>query len=466
MKVEQIYTNCLAEAAYYIESNGEAAIIDPLRDPSPYLERAEKAGAKIKYIFETHFHADFVSGHIDLAKASGGQIVFGPNAKPDYEAHIAKDEEIFEVGDLQIKLLHTPGHTLESSTYLLIENGKEKAIFTGDTLFIGEVGRPDLAVKSDLSKEDLAGMLYDSLHNKILPLSEDITIYPAHGAGSACGKNISKQTSDTLKNQKQANYALQDMTKEEFVRTVTEGIMPPPQYFAKNAMLNMKGYDEVAEVVAKGTKLLSIEEFEKEKNSGALILDTRDPQVFAQGFIPDSINIGLNGMYAIWVGTLIKDINQKILIVCEEGKEEEAVIRLARVGYDNTVGCLKGGLELWEKQGKEVEKIKSISPKEFEKEFSKQKINILDVRKPSEFEKGHIDSAENFPLDFINDSIESLVRSKKYHIHCAGGYRSMIAASILKKNGFKNLIDIAGGFGKIKETNLPIILNEECSLSQ
>lgn len=457
MKVEQLYTNCLAEAAYFIESEGEIAIIDPLRETQPYLEMVAKANGKLKYIFETHFHADFVSGHIDLAKATEAKIIYGPNAQTSYHIYNAKDEEVFELGKVQIKVLHTPGHTLESSTYLLIdENGKNHAIFTGDTLFLGDVGRPDLAIKSDISKEDLAGMLYDSLRNKIMTLTDDVIIYPGHGAGSSCGKNMSKETVGTLGEQKQTNYALrEDMSKEEFIKEVTTGILPPPQYFAKNAMMNKTGYENVDEVIKKGLKELSLEQFVQEMQNEALVLDVRTAQTFAKGFIPQSINIGLDGMYAIWVGTLIKNVSQRILIVAEEGQEEEAILRLARVGYDNVIGYLEGGFQTWTNANKKMDSILSISAEEFADKVNKEKISVLDVRKPSEYEAEHIIDAQNFPLDFINGHLEDLDKKQTYYVHCAGGYRSMIASSILKAKGYKEIIDIAGGFKKITETNAP-----------
>jgi len=459
MVIEQLYTGCLAEAAYYIESKGEVAIIDPLRETTPYVKMAEENGAKIKYIFETHFHADFVSGHVDLAKKTGAKIIYGPNAKTHYDVHLAKDKEEFVLGDIRIKVLHTPGHTMESSTFLLIdEQGKEKAIFTGDTLFIGDVGRPDLAVKSEeVTKEDLAGMLYDSLRNKIMTLSDEIIVYPAHGAGSACGKNMSSETSDTLGNQKKTNYALRaDMTKEEFIKEVTTGILPAPQYFAKNAKLNMSGYEEVDTVINRGMQALEPEAFEmKIKEEGVLVLDVRKPQEFNKRFVSGAINIGLDGMFAVWVGTLIKELKTPMLLVTPEGREEETVLRLARVGYDNTIGYLKGGIEAWSNAGKVLDSITSIAPKEFEKIALREKINILDVRKYSEYLSERLEESQNFPLDFINAHLEDLDKNKTYYVHCAGGYRSMIASSILKANGY-NIIDIAGGFKEIiAQTKVP-----------
>lgn len=457
MKVEQIYTGCLAEAAYYIESNGEAAIIDPLREVNPYLKKAEQNGATIKYIFETHFHADFVSGHIDLAEKSKATIVYGPTASTDFKAHIAKDGEQFKIGELTITALHTPGHTLESTTYLLTDqDGKDYCIFSGDTLFIGDVGRPDLAQKGELSMDDLAGMLYESLNTKIKPLADDVIVYPGHGAGSACGKSMSKETFDTLGHQKEVNYALKAESKEQFIREVTDGILPPPQYFAKNVAMNKGGYDRMDDVYKKGLVALSPQEFEAKANqTEALILDTRDPQVFAKAMIPNSINIGLNGQFAPWVGALITDLKQEILLVTEEGKAEETITRLARVGYDHTIGYLNGGIEAWQAAGKEVDSIQSISAAEFEEVVLSQKeINALDVRKPGEYEAEHLDITLTRPLDYINDWTTEINPNETYYIHCAGGYRSMIAASILKARGIHQVIDVAGGYGAIKATSL------------
>ncbi len=457
MKIEQIYTGCLAEAAYYIESEGEAAIIDPLREVIPYLNKAAQNGATIKYIFETHFHADFVSGHIDLAEKSGATIVYGPTAKTTFKAHIAVDGEQFKIGKLTLTALHTPGHTLESTTYLLSdENGKEHCIFSGDTLFIGDVGRPDLAQKGDLTMEDLAGLLYDSLATKIKPLADDIIVYPAHGAGSACGKSMSKETFDTLGHQKEVNYALKADSKEQFIEEVTDGILPPPQYFAKNVAMNKGGYESIDAVYEKGLVALSPSEFEDVANlTGALILDTRDPQVFAKGFIPNSINIGLNGQFAPWVGALITDLKQEILLVTDDGKEEEAITRLARVGYDNTIGFLKGSVATWEASGKEIDRVVSVSAAQFEAAVvANENLNALDVRKPGEYEAEHLETTLTRPLDYINEWTMALNPKETYYIHCAGGYRSMIAASILKARGIENVIDIAGGYAAIKETGL------------
>ncbi|MGK7390097.1 MAG: MBL fold metallo-hydrolase [Candidatus Cyclobacteriaceae bacterium M2_1C_046] len=458
MKVEQIYTGCLAQGAYYIESEKEAIIIDPLREIKPYLGKAKENGVQIKYVLETHFHADFVSGHIDLAKATGAKIVFGPNANPSFDAHIAEDGEILHVGNIKIKVLHTPGHTMESTTYLLLDaNGKEYAIFTGDTLFIGDVGRPDLAAKSDLTEEDLAGYLFDSLRNKIMPLPDDVLVYPAHGAGSACGKNMSKETFDKLGRQKLFNYALrEDMTKEEFVKEVTEGLAPPPQYFPVNVKMNKEGYDSIEEVIKKGTQPLSAEAFETDVNEmRALILDTRDPESFAKGFIPNSINIGIDGGFAPWAGTLIVDIQQPVLIITEEGREEEVVTRLARVGFDNTLGYLKDGIESWKMSGREIDKIESITAEEFAARHKQEKIKAIDVRKESEFNAEHMEGADNKPLDFINQNIFSYDDQQVNYIYCAGGYRSMIAASILRSRGLKKLVNIKGGFKAIAETSIP-----------
>jgi hydroxyacylglutathione hydrolase len=455
MKVEQLYTKCLAEAAYYIESNGEVAIIDPLRETEPYIEMAKHDGAEIKYIFETHFHADFVSGHVDLARKTGADIIYGPKAKPGFDAIIAEDGQEFKIGDVTLKVIHTPGHTQESSTYLLIdEEGNKKAIFTGDTLFLGDVGRPDLAVKSDLTQEDLAAMLFDSLRNKIMTLPDEITVYPGHGAGSSCGKNMSSETVGTLGEQKQTNYALRaDMTKEEFIKEVTEGILPPPQYFPKNAKLNMQGYDSFDGVLDRGLNALSVDEFDKAVNEGALILDVRKQGEFIKGFVPGSLFIGLNGTFAMWVGALIEDINQPIVLIAPEGQEEEAVTRLARVGYDNTVGYLKGGVKAYEDAGRTLSTITSFTADSIAEKHGE--INIVDVRKPGEYDSEHVIDAISYPLDYINNNLNELDKSKTYYLHCAGGYRSVIAISLLMKNGYTNLIDIAGGFGAIHETNIP-----------
>ena len=457
MKVEQIYTGCLAQGAYYIESKGEAVVIDPLREVEPYIQKADRNNATIRYVFETHFHADFVSGHIDLAKKTGATIVYGPNAAPQFDAHIAKDGEEFKIGDVTLKAIHTPGHTMESTCYLLRdETGKEVGLFSGDTLFIGDVGRPDLAQKvaADLTQDKLAGYLFDSLRNKIMPLSDDIIVYPAHGAGSACGKNMSKETTDTLGHQKQTNYALRpDMTKEEFIKEVTTGLAAPPAYFPLNVMLNIQGYDSIDTVLERGQHALDPEAFEAAANdTGAIILDTRDPQDFAKGFVPNSINIGIDGSFAPWVGAMIPDIRQEILLVTDKGREEEVITRLARVGYDYTIGYLKDGFEAWEKAGKEIDQIRSISAEELATIMKNENVNVLDVRKNSEFESEHIIDAENAPLDFINDSMLQVDKDKTYYVHCAGGYRSMIFNSILRARGYDKLIDVKGGFKSMKES--------------
>ncbi len=459
MKIEQIYTGCLAQGAYFIVSNGEAAVIDPLREVQPYIQKAEKIGAKIKYVFETHFHADFVSGHLDLAEKTGATIVYGPQAQTGFAAHIAQDGEIFKLGDITIKALHTPGHTLESTSYLLLDQAqKPTALFSGDTLFIGDVGRPDLAQKGSLTMNDLAGILFDSLRTKIMTLPDDVIVYPAHGAGSACGKNMSKETSDTLGNQKKFNYALRaDMTREEFISEVTAGLSEPPQYFPQNVKMNRDGYESMDEVLERGDQALSPEAFEsKANNTGALILDTRKAADFAKSFIPNSINIGIDGSFAPWVGSLIPDLKQQLLIITEPGREEEVITRLARVGYDFTIGYLNGGLEAWEKAGKETDSIISISAAEFAAHYKGGNINVIDVRKPEEYTAGHIQDAENLPLDYINDLMDSFPKGEMLYIHCAGGYRSMIAASILKSRGFEDVVNIEGGFGEVAKTDVPL----------
>lgn len=459
MRIEQIYTGCLAQGAYYIESDGEVAIIDPLRETQAYVDKANAEHAKIKYVFETHFHADFVSGHVDLAKKTGASIVYGPGAETNYSIHSAKDNEVFQLGKITIKVLHTPGHTLESASYLLRdEHGKDHALFSGDTLFLGDVGRPDLAIKSDLTKEDLAGMLYDSLRNKIMTLEDDVIVYPAHGAGSACGKNLSKETVGTIGDQKKTNYALRaDMSKEEFVKEVLDGMPPPPQYFAKNAMLNKMGYDTFETVLRNGNTPLDPEEFEALANhEEALVLDVRPQSEFVKAHIPNSIFIGLSGQFAPWVGALITDLKQPIILVVPEGKSEETVTRLSRVGYDNTLGYLEGGIEAWKAAGKDIETLESISAKTFAARATKARLQVLDVRKEGEYKSTHLENAELFPLDFINENMNVLDKDKTYYIHCASGYRSVIAASILKARGFENLVDIAGGFAALKKTKLPI----------
>ncbi|MGJ8551089.1 MBL fold metallo-hydrolase [Winogradskyella wichelsiae] len=457
MKIEQLYTGCLAQGAYYIESEGEVAIIDPLRETQQYIDKANSNNAKIKYILETHFHADFVSGHVDLAQQTGATIVFGPGATTEYDILSAKDGEELKLGNITIKVLHTPGHTLESATYLLIdENKKNHAIFSGDTLFLGDVGRPDLAIKSDLTKEDLAEMLFDSLRTKIMPLADDVIVYPAHGAGSACGKNLSKETIGVLGEQKKTNYALRaDMTKAEFVKEVLDGIAPPPQYFAKNAMMNKMGYDAFETVLKTGDVALNPDQFEAVANQeSALVLDVRSQADFIVGHIPNSIFIGLNGQFAPWVGALIKGLKQPIVLVVPQGKSTEAVTRLSRVGYDNTLGYLEGGLEAWKKAGKDISILDSISAEEFAKRAKANKLHILDVRKDGEYQSTHLEEATHFSLDVINENMDKINKDDTYYVHCAGGYRSVIAESILKARGFNNLIDIAGGFGAIKNTDL------------
>ncbi len=461
MKIEQIYTGCLAHAAYYIENNGEVAIIDPLREVQPYINRAKLDDAKIKYVFETHFHADFVSGHLDLKEKTGANIVFGPTAKPNYDAIVAEDGQIFEVGNYKIKVIHTPGHTMESTTYLLIdENGKEHGIVTGDTLFIGDVGRPDLAQKvvEDLTQEKLAGYLYDSLRNKIMPLSDDLIVYPNHGAGSACGKNMSKETTDTLGNQKKVNYALRaDMTKEEFIEEVLDGLSEPPGYFPQNVMMNITGYESFDNVITKSNKPLSPEAFEAAANeTEAIILDVRHQSEFVKGHIPRSIFIGIDGGFAPWVGALIVDVSQPILLVAPEGREEEVVTRLSRVGFDNVIGYLDGSFQSWKKAGKEYDTITSITAEEFANRFEDNKDVVFDVRKNGEFTAEHVDGAKSTPLDYINNYLQEFPDNKTFYVHCAGGYRSVIAASILKSRGIHNLIDVGGGYGAIKKTDVPV----------
>lgn len=457
MVVEQIYTGCLAQGAYYITSNGEAAIIDPLRETQPYLERLKKDNVKLKYIFESHFHADFVSGHVDLQKETGAAIVYGPTAQPDFEAIIGEDNQLFELGDVKIKLLHTPGHTLESSCFLLIdENGNETALFSGDTLFLGDVGRPDLAQKAaNMTQEQLAGLLYDSLYTKILPLNDDIIVYPAHGAGSACGKNMMKETVDTLGNQKQMNYALNQPNKESFIKAVTDGLLKPPAYFAMNVAMNKKGYKNFDNVLKSGLTPIAAVDFEAQaEQTGALILDTRSDKDFTKGFVPQSINIGLNGDFAPWVGALIVDVNQPILLVTEKGKEEETITRLSRVGFDNVIGYLDGGFESWANANQEVDQVNRITAEQFSKDFYDNS-KVIDVRKESEFNAEHVEGAENLPLADINEWIHSINPNEHFYLHCAGGYRSMIAASILQARGYRNFTEIEGGFNAISLTNIP-----------
>lgn len=463
MKVEQIYTGCLAEAAYYIESNGEAAIIDPLRETQPYIDRAVQNGAAIKYILETHFHADFVSGHQELAVKTGATIVFGPTAAPGYKAHVAKDGELLKLGNVTIKVLHTPGHTMESTTYLLQdENGKDHAIFTGDTLFIGDVGRPDLVqkLKAEITPELLAGLLYDSLRQKIMPLADDIIVYPGHGAGSACGKNMSKETTDTLGHQKQVNYALRpDMTRTEFIKEVTEGLVAPPQYFPYNVLMNVQGgVPTIDEVIKRGTRALTPAEFKLVwEHEEALVIDTRRKEAFANSFLPGSIFIGLDDNFAPWVGTLVTNLKQPILLVADEDRVEEAVVRLSRVGYDNSIGFLKGGVCAWKEAGYETGHVEEVSADVFASLYKVDKqINLLDVRRESEYRTQHLEGAVNFPLDFINQHMSELDKSKEYYLHCAGGYRSLITASILKARGYDQIVNIKGGFKALSGTGLAL----------
>lgn len=455
MKIEQIYTKCLAEAAYYIESKGEVAIIDPMREVEDYLLKVKEDKATIKYIFETHFHADFVSGHIDLSEKTGAPIVYGPTAVTGFDSIIAHDNQEFKIGDITIRVLHTPGHTPESVCYLLLdESGNEHAIFTGDTLFLGDVGRPDLAIKGDLSQDDLAGMLFDSLRTKIMTLPDDVTVYPGHGAGSSCGKNMSSETVGLLGDQKKTNYALRaDMTREEFIKEVTDGILPPPQYFPKNAQMNKNGYNSFETVLEKGSNPLSVEELKKHQQNGALILDVRTQDEYIEGAIKDSLFIGLNGTFAMWVGALIEDINQEIILIAPEGKEEEAITRLARVGYDNCIGYLNGGIQAWKDANEPVEKITSVSVESIQDKI--EELTIVDVRKPGEYDAEHLESALFAPLDYLQENLSKLDKNTNYHIHCAGGYRSVIAISLLKRNGFTHLIDIAGGFAAIKKAGIP-----------
>jgi hydroxyacylglutathione hydrolase len=459
MKVEQLYTKCLAQGAYFIESNGEAAVIDPLREVDEYIEMAKERNVKIKYIFETHFHADFVSGHVTLAEKTGATIVFGPMANTKFDAYIAKDGEEFKIGDLTIRVLHTPGHTMESTTYLLIdENGKNNAIFSGDTLFLGDVGRPDLAQKAaDMTQEQLAAHLYHSLRTKIMPLEDEVIVYPGHGAGSACGKNMMKETVDTLGNQKKVNYALRaDMTVDEFVKEVTDGLLPPPYYFPYNVAMNKEGYIPVDEILKRGETALEpsdVKQFVDEKN--VLVLDVRTPDEFAKGHIPGALFIGLDGQFAPWVGALIKDIHQPIVLVTPEGRENETVTRLARVGYDNTLGYLAGGVQAWKDASFQLASVTSVPALDFEANFSADSNYVLDVRKESEYLSEHVVDARNLPLDFLEENLNTIDTSKTFYVHCAGGYRSMIASSILKANGIDNFIDIKGGFAAVKETNVP-----------
>jgi len=455
MKIEQIYTGCLAQGAYYIESAGEVAVIDPLREVQSYLDKAANDKSTIKYVLETHFHADFVSGHLDLARKANAAIVYGPNAQTGFDAYVAKDGEELKLGDVTIRVLHTPGHTMESTCYLLLdEQGKETALFSGDTLFIGDVGRPDLAQKSDLTIDDLAGYLYDSLRNKIMPLPNNVIVYPAHGAGSACGKNMSKETTDTLGNQKLFNYALRaSMSRDEFIREVTDGLLAPPNYFPQNVQLNKQGYESIDTVLNRGTQPLAPDAFEAAANeTGAVVLDVRPAQEFSRGFIPNAINIGLGGQFAPWVGALIPNVRQEILIVCQPGTEQETLTRLARVGYDQVLGYLQGGFDAWAGSGKETDTITSILADTLADRLEAGKAVVVDVRKPGEFETGHISGATNIPLDYINERMAEFPKGETIYIHCAGGYRSMVAASILKARGYEDVVDIAGGFNAIQKT--------------
>jgi len=457
MNVEQIYTGCLAQGAYYITSNGEAAIIDPLRETEPYMQRLQKDGVKLKYIFETHFHADFVSGHVDLSKKTAAPIVYGPNAVCEFEYISAKDREEFKIGAVTIKVLHTPGHTIESTTYLLKdESGKDYCIFSGDTLFLGDVGRPDLAQKAaHMTQEELAGLLYDSLMNKIMPLADEVIVYPAHGAGSACGKNMMKETVDTLGNQKSVNYALNQPNKEEFVKAVTDGLPPPPAYFGLNVAMNKKGYESFDTVLNNGMRALTPDEFEAAaENTEALILDTRADTDFYKGFIPQSINIGLNGDFAPWAGALIADVKHPLLLVTDEGKEEETVTRLSRVGFDNLLGHLKGGFATWLASGKQADVVDRITAEQFAKELNIGEDKIIDVRKETEYADEHVDEAYNRPLAAINEWVKDISPEEHFYLHCAGGYRSMMAASILQARGYRNFTEVEGGFGDISKTNL------------
>ncbi|MEO8087052.1 MAG: MBL fold metallo-hydrolase, partial [Bacteroidota bacterium] len=453
--IQQLYTNCLAEAAYYIESNGEAAIIDPIRETEPYLALAKQRGTKIKYIFETHFHADFVSGHIDLANETGAEIIYGPMADTKYKVRNLIDGEELKVGDLTIRALHTPGHTPESTCYLLLdESYQEHCIFTGDTLFVGDVGRPDL-LDGTMTKEELAGMMYESLNNKIKTLPDEVIVYPAHGPGSSCGKSLGPEKQSTIGIQKQTNYALQNMTKEAFIKELTEGLIAPPAYFFSDAMINKQGYTAIDAVMKKNMKPLSVSEFENEVARGAVVLDTRNPEVFETGFVPGAVSIGLNGMFAIWAGTVL-DINIPLVLVCEPGKEEEAVMRLARVGYEKINGFLDGGIESWKKEGKALDTIATIDADEFAKRVNAG-AKVLDVRKITESEAGHIKDATVIPLAELEENYDSIDADAPLIIHCAGGYRSMIAASLMKRNGYHNITNVHGGWGKIKHTNVPVV---------
>lgn len=458
-EVEQIYTGCLAQGAYYITSNGEAAIIDPLRETQPYIDRLERDGVKLKYIFETHFHADFVSGHVDLSKKTNAAIIYGPNATCEFDCISAEDGQIFELGNIKIKVLHTPGHTMESSCFLLFdEEGKENALFSGDTLFIGDVGRPDLAQKAaNMTQEQLAATLFHSLRDKVMTLPDDVLVYPAHGAGSACGKNMSKETVSTIGNQKQFNYALRaNMTEAEFIKEVTDGLLPPPSYFGGNVAMNKKGYESFESVLNNGMKALSVNEFEViAEETGALILDTRNSGDFYKGFVPQSVNIGIKGDFAPWVGALVGDVKQAIILVTDEGMEEETITRLTRVGFDNLQGHLKGGFDAWKNAGKEIDTVKRISPEQFASEVKIGEDKVIDVRKESEYAAEHVDEAYNRPLAYINDWVKDVNPAEHFYMHCAGGYRSMMAASILQARGYRNFTEVDGGFNAIAKTDVP-----------
>jgi hydroxyacylglutathione hydrolase len=460
MKIEQIYTGCLAQGAYYIESNGEVAIIDPLREVSPYIKRAKLDDAKIKYIFETHFHADFVSGHVTLSKLTKAPIIFGPTANPSFDAIVAKDGQVFKLGDITITALHTPGHTMESTTYLLKDNlGKDNAIFSGDTLFLGDVGRPDLAQKADhMTQEQLAGLLFDSLRSKIMPLADDVIVYPAHGAGSACGKNLSKKTVGSIGDQKKTNYALRaNMSKAEFIKEVTDGLLPPPQYFPLNVKMNKEGYDDIDDVIQRGSKPLTPKEFEIAANTtDAVILDVRNEKEFIKGHIPRSIFIGIEGGFAPWVGSLIADVKQPILLITPKGREEETIIRLSRVGFDNTLGYLNGSFEAWKKAGLDYDTILSIHSDELKIKIEKEHVPVFDVRKEGEFKSEHIIGALHTPLDYLNNHLHEFPENETFYLHCAGGYRSAIAASILKSRGIHNFVDVTDGFASIKKSGIPV----------
>lgn len=469
MYIKQLYTGCLSEAAYYIESNGEAAVIDPLRDIDAYLEIANERKARIKYIFETHFHADFVSGHLDLGKATGAPIVYGPNTTTKFPVHVAKDGEQFKVGDLTIEVLHTPGHTLESTCYLLKDaSGKNHCVFTGDTLFVGDVGRPDLAQKgAEITMNDLAGMMYDSIHSKLFPLADEVIVYPAHGPGSSCGKNLGPNTHSTIGEEKQSNYAMKAATKEEFIRQVTDGIAAPPSYFPINAKINKEGYDSLDDVLVQGLKALPVEEFKKLMADDVIILDTRRADVFTQGFVPGSISIGLEGRFAEWAGSLLP-FHEPMLLVTEPGKEKETIVRMARVGFDKVKGYLDGGYDAWKNAGEPIDMIVDVEADELMMDIPHDnKLVVVDVRRPTEFADGHLKDALNLPLNDMTDPalMANLEEDQNLYVHCAGGYRSVIAASLLKRQGIHNLRNIVGGWGKIKEQEKAEIVKETSVLN-